>query len=130
MRRLSILAVSALRLPILSLASPLSPSTLDSDDASNTTPYLSFPHSPRHGSAFLPSSSDSDASNLDQLSLLAEPTNPAPAWNRHPISSRDAIQPIDPSRMDKRAVVSQVDLPFPPSACKSISPSSPANGFD
>ena len=121
MRSLSLLAVLTSHLALHSLASPFSPLSL-SNHEHDTTPYLSFPHLPRHGSAYLPSSSSDSLRDLDQLSLLSEPTNPAPAYNRHSLSSQDSIQPIEPSQLDKRDVVSQVNLPFPPSACKKSLP--------
>lgn len=94
-------------------------------------PYLAYPHGPRRGHAFLPLSPDAPVHPLlADLSVPEEPTNPAyppPQWanNRHPLYTPGQPPPrftteefqFQPERLDKRAVVSSVDVPFPPSAC-------------
>ncbi|GAA5991413.1 hypothetical protein JCM10908_003302 [Rhodotorula pacifica] len=93
-------------------------------------PYLAYPHDTRVGHAFLPFSPDDPVHPLlANLSVPENPTNPAyppPQWanNRHPLYTPGRPTPkfkteefqFQPERLDKRAAVSSVDVPFPPSA--------------
>jgi hypothetical protein len=120
-----------------SSAPPWSPDQVAADNATTSPnpegyqPYLAYPHGPRRGHAFLPFSPDAPVHPLiADLSVPEEPTNPAyppPQWanNRHPLYTPGQPPPrftteefqFQPERLDKRAVVSSVDVPFPPSAC-------------
>jgi len=96
-------------------------------------PYLAFPHPhPNTGRAFLPADGTDSPPHplLAHIRLPDNPTNPAPrpvpAYDRHPLyvpgreaNFSTAEFKFDPRKLDKRAVVSSVDIPFPPSACAS-----------
>ncbi|KAM0753209.1 Six-hairpin glycosidase [Meredithblackwellia eburnea MCA 4105] len=78
--------------------------------------YLHFPHdSPRLGNAFIPKSdTNQDYYNFEGLSPPENPTNPAPAWARHPLAP-----PLPPHKrqiLAKRANQIQIDAPYPPAA--------------
>ena len=120
-----------------SFAPPSSPDQVAVDNATTSPnpegyqPYLAYPHGPRRGHAFLPLSPYAPVHPLvADLSVPEEPTNPAyppPQWanNRHPLYTPGQPPPrftteefqFQPERLDKRAVVSSVDVPFPPSSC-------------
>lgn len=134
-----LLAASTLALVLgtrSTLAAP-SPSPAESCPSTYDDPYFAFPHPPRHGHAFVPSDSGNPVHPLLQDIRLPEyPTNPVPARDRHQLytpgrnnSFRTTEFRFQPGRrpvkdakdgqggVDKRDVVSSVDVPFPPSAC-------------
>lgn len=123
----------ALLLPLSALAAPAPPAgPSHSHPVCEYEPYVAFPHpEPRRGRAFLPASPDTQVHPLlADIRLPDNPTNPAPrpalAYDRHPLYTPGRHANFsttefrfNPGRLDKRDVVSSVDVPFPPSACAS-----------
>ncbi|BGP04251.1 Mannan endo-1,6-alpha-mannosidase DCW1 [Rhodotorula toruloides] len=144
-RRVPLLLAASSLVLLLGTRSTLaipSASPVESCPSTYDDPYLAFPHQPRHGHAFVPSDPGNPVHPLLQdIRLPENPTNPAP----RPVTAKDRHQLYTPGRnnsfrtdefrfqpgrrakrdkdakdehggVDKRAVVSSVDVPFPPSA--------------
>ncbi|GAA5935258.1 hypothetical protein JCM3775_007250 [Rhodotorula graminis] len=125
-----VVAAAACFVSALVLAAPVVDQLQPNQSPAIYEPYLAFPHPiPHTGRAFLP---NSPHPLLADIRLPDNPTNPAPrpvpAYDRHPLyvpgkphnfsTTEFKFDPRD--KLDKRALVSSVDIPFPPSAWMDI----------